>query len=102
MSAQSASGEIWAAAVDAIALSTMHPIITRMPMARAVWIIASDARTGEIAGMCAVTLRQGYVNGESATLAYLGELRIAGAARGKVTLIRAGFAALHRLVAALG
>ena len=62
-------------------------------------VIACDARNGAIAGMCALTFRQGFVNGESATLAYLGELRISGAARGKVTLIRAGFAALRRLVA---
>src|ERR1700735_3671558 len=40
-SAQSTSGERWAAAVERIALSTMQPSMIFKPSARAVWIIAS-------------------------------------------------------------
>jgi hypothetical protein len=59
-------------------------------------MIASDARSGAVMGMCALTFRQSFVNGRQVSLAYLGELRLS--ARGKVKMLRSGFEALRRLI----
>ncbi len=57
--------------------------------------ILARHRDGAAVGYCERTTWDAFVNGAPAKLAYLGALRVAGAHRGRIRVLRGGFAALR-------
>jgi hypothetical protein len=62
------------------------------------FIIARDRDTGEAVGICERSVRDAFVNGEARRLPYLGSLRVAGAHRHRIRVLRGGFAAVRALL----
>jgi hypothetical protein len=62
------------------------------------FIIARDRDSGEAVGICERSVRDAFVDGEVRRLPYLGSLRIAGAHRHRIRVLRGGFAAVRALL----
>jgi hypothetical protein len=61
-------------------------------------IIARERDSGEAIGICERSARDAFIDGEVRRLPYLGALRVAGAYRHRIRVLRGGFAAVRELL----
>jgi len=71
--------------------------LNRATATNSVFLVARDSATGELLGVCERTTRSCYIDGEPRQLPYLGALRLADRARGRLDVLRGGFRALDAL-----
>ena len=62
---------------------------------RSVFVIARDKQTGAPVGLCERVVREAYLDGEPRHLPYLGALRVSRSHRGRIGVLRAGFAMMR-------
>ena len=60
------------------------------------FIVARDARTDRVVGVCERAVRESFVDGRVTRLPYLSALRVAAGRRGQIRMLRGGFDALRR------